>query len=346
MSAIAGKRLFLAAAVAVLSLAIAGCGQSENQGAYDTPLFDGGVMYIAGVDGYLRAVDTDARTGGGEDRSWAQPVQQGPDTSPLPLVGGPALHDDPQAPMVFVGSEDGNLYAYDAEFGGNPLWTFPSGDKIWSTPALQDGLAYFGSHDHNVYAVNLVDGTEEWRFATGGAVAGKPLLFQDMVVVGSFDKKLYALEAETGAKRWELQGDNWFWAGAVANDSTIFAPNMDGKVYAVDRQGGLLWTYDLGSAIVSRPALVSDILVVAAKNGRQLTLLSTDPGAGDADRMIDSEFVTNSEVKAPLFVNGNTVYVGTQDSAVVRLDIFFDRARPNLEKTWCWDTKSNSSCQD
>ena len=346
MSAIAGKRLLLAAAIVVLPLVLVGCGQSDNQGAYETPLFDGGMVYLTGVDGYLRAVDSGSRTGSSaEDRSWDQPV--GDEFAPQPLVGGPALHDDPEVPLVLVGSEDGNLYAYDAEIGGNPLWTFPTGDKIWSTPALKGGLAYFGSHDHNVYAVNLFDGTERWRFAAGGVVAGKPLLFEDVVVVGSFDKTLYALEAETGAKRWELQGDNWFWAGAVANSNTIFAPNMDGRIYAVDRQGEVLWTYDLGSAIVSRPALVSDVLVVAAKNGRQVTLLSTDPGVDDADRMLDSEFVTNAEIKAPLFVNGNTVYVGTQDSTVIRLDIFIDRSgRPNLEEAWCWDTKSNSSCQE
>lgn len=346
MRSIAGKRLFLAAAISILSLALVGCGQSDNQGAYKTPLFESGMVYVTGVDGYLRAIDSDSRNGNtAEDRSWAQPV--GDEFSPQPLVGGPALHPDPQVPLVLVGSEDGNLYAYDAETGGNALWTFPTGDKIWSTPSLKDGLAYFGSHDHNVYAVNLEDGTEEWRFPAGGAVAGKPLLFEDLVVVGSFDKNLYALEAQTGAKRWELQGDNWFWAGAVANTNTIFAPNMDGKIYAVDRQGELLWTYDLGSTIVSRPALVSDHLVVAAKNGRQVTLLSTDPGVADADRMLDSEFVTNAEIKAPLFVNGNTIYVGTQDSTVIRLDIFIDRAgRPNLEEAWCWDTQSNSSCQE
>ena len=340
-----GNRLLLAAAIAVLSLALTGCGRSDNQGAYELPLVAGGTVYVSGVDGYLQAIGLDFTTGDIiEDRSWTQPV--GDELDLRPLVGGPALHNDPNGPLVLVGSEDGNLYAYDAEAGGNPLWTFRTGAKIWSTPVLRGGLVYFGSHDNNVYAVNLVDGTEAWRFNTGGAVAGKPLLFHDLVVVGSFDKNLYGLEAETGSVRWQLEGDNWFWAGAVANANTIFAPNMDGNIYAVDSQGELLWTHDLGSTIVSRPALVSDVLVVAAKNGRQVTLLDTDPGTAESDRMIDSEFVTNAEIKAPLFVNGNTVFVGTQDSTIIRLDIVLNRAgRPNLEEAWCWDTKADSSCQ-
>ena len=345
MTAMARKHLCLIAAISVLSLALLACGGSENQGGYDLPAVGDGIIYISGVDGRLQALGIDPVTGdAARDRNWSEPV--GDESPLLPLVSGPALYDHPEGPVVLVGSEDGTLYAYDAATGGNPVWTFHTGDKIWSTPVVRGGQAFFGSHDHNVYAVNLIDGTEDWRFSTGGVVAGKPLLFHDLVVVGSFDKRLYALEADTGAAAWQLEGDNWFWAGAVTDGNTIFAPNMDGRIYAVDRQGELLWTYDLGSAIVSRPALVSDVLVVAAKNGGHVTLLNTDPGVSDADRVIQSEFVTNGEIKAPLFVSGNTVYVGTQDSTVVRVDIVTDRAgRPDLDKVWCWDTNSNSSCQ-
>ena len=304
-------------------------------------------MYISGVDGYLHVIDRDFRSGNaedGDDRGWRQPV--GDERDLQPLIAGPVLHRDQDEPLVLVGSEDGNLYAYDAEVRGNALWTFRTDDKIWSTPVIKDGIVYFGSHDQNVYAVNVTDGDEKWRFTTGGAVAGRPLLFDGLVVVGSFDKNLYGLEAESGRKSWELEGDNWFWAGAVANENTIFAPNMDGNIYAVDKQGNLLWKYDLGSSIVSRPAMVTDVLVVAAKKGRQITLLDTKLGTANADRMIDSEFVTNSEIKAPLFVNGNSVYVGTQGSTIIRLDIFTDRAgRPNLEEAWCLDTKSDSGCE-
>ena len=339
--------LLLLAAASIMVLALAACSQTDNQGAFDLPVFGERLMYISGVDGYLYAIDRDFRAGSAEDaedHSWRQAV--GDELDLQPLVAGPALYRDPDNPIVLVGSEDGNLYAYDAEVGGNALWTFSTGSKIWSTPVIKNGIAYFGSHDKNVYAVNVFDGTEEWRFTTGGAVAGKPLLFNGLVVIGSFDKKLYGLEADSGVKSWELTGANWFWAGAVANRNTIFAPNMDGNIYAVDEEGDLLWKHDLGSPIVSRPVLVTNSLVVASKNGRQITLLDTKSGTTDANRMIDSEFVTNAEIKAPLFANGNTVYVGTQGSTIIRLDISTDRAgRPNLSEAWCLDTKSNGSCE-
>ena len=359
------KRVPVFAVIFLMALALAGCTQSGNQGAFDVPAFGERLMYISGVDGYLYAIDreflgpsvlsggsTENQTSGDkEDGSWWQPV--GDELDLQPLVAGPALHLDADVPIVVVGSEDGNLYGYDAEEGGDPLWTFPTGDKIWSTAVIKNGIAYFGSHDENVYAVNVFDGTEEWRFSTGGAVAGKPLLFNDLVVVGSFDEKLYALEADSGVKRWEFEGKNWFWAGPVADQRSIFAPSMDGNIYAIDGDGQLLWKCDLGSSIVSRPALISGALAVAAKNGKVVSLLDTDPNILDPDpvadcnkRLIDSEFVTDDEIKAPLFVVGSTIYVGTWGSAVIRLDLGTKRTGSlDLDEIWCFDTKSDTECE-
>ena len=111
---------------------------------------------------------------------------------------------DPDLPMVMVGSEDGNLYAFDAIEGGDPLWTFSTGGSIWSTPVVKDGIVYFGSHDEYLYALSIGEGKEKWRFKTNGTVAGRPLLFRDLVVVGSFDKKLYGIDASNGSLRWSF----------------------------------------------------------------------------------------------------------------------------------------------
>jgi outer membrane protein assembly factor BamB len=54
--------------------------------------------------------------------------------------------------VVFVGSEDGRLYAVDAASGAK-LWDFLTGDKITSSPAVVNGVVYVGSHDGNVYAI-------------------------------------------------------------------------------------------------------------------------------------------------------------------------------------------------
>ena len=351
------RRVLAAAVLGAVTLALAACtgGTSGPKGAFDHPAFGDRLVYISGVDGYLYALDQEFQGSSGEggndsgllNSGWSQAV--GDQRDPQPLIAGPALVDDPERPVVLVGSEDGNLYAYDALAGGDPLWVFRTGDKIWSTPVVKDGIAYFGSHDESVYAVNVGDGSQKWRFPTGGAVAGKPLVFRDMIVVGSFDKKLYALDAQTGAKQWELEGNNWFWAGAAANDNTIFAPNMDGTIYAVNGRGNLLWSCDMGSAIVSRPALIGGALAVAAKDGGVVVLLETNPnpdGSSGCPRELDRDFVSDDEIKAPLFVGGDSLYLGTDGGTVIRLDLSPPSSgRLGVRKTWCFDTETFNECQ-
>jgi hypothetical protein len=45
---------------------------------------------------------------------------------------------------------------------GNPaltptlLWNYPSGGNVYSSPAVVDGVLYFGSYDNNVYALGAL----------------------------------------------------------------------------------------------------------------------------------------------------------------------------------------------
>ena len=125
-------------------------------------------------------------------------------------------------------------------------WSGPSrrGNRVWSTPVAEDGVVYFGSLDHNVYALDVDDGKEKWRFFAGGGVTARPLLHDGRVYIGSFTSVFYALDAETGAVVWRFDGaDSWFWGGAAVGGDLVFAPSLDGNVYALDRGSGeLAWS--------------------------------------------------------------------------------------------------------
>ncbi len=282
------------------------------------------------ADGFLYAVESgtviprrDGKIG------WRRP--EGRDRIETELVGSPVL--DRSTNTVLVGSEDGGLYAYDAATG-EPRDGFPfqAGDKIWSTPAVRDGVVYFGSHDKKVYAVFLSSGEMKWEYTTGGVVAGPVLLFRDQVIAGSFDRKLYSLSMLDGALRWSVDGDNWFWAGAVDDGRTIFAPSMDGNVYAVDGNGAILWKHDMGSPIVSTPVLTSQGLVVAGKNGT-ISVLDTRAGEIGMQRVIYSPTPRDADILAPIDASAGSIFVGADDSTVSRLDI------ASRKQIWCHHTE-------
>ena len=236
------------------------------------------------------------------------------------IVGGPALAE--AEGLVLVGSDNGVLYAFDA-VTGKMAWSFPTGGQIWSTPAVGDGVVYFGSMDSYIYALSLQEGLDQasrllWRYKTGGAVVARPLLLEGMVILGSFDRKIYALKANTSNPEGELvwlqpfEGDDWFWAGAVSDGNYIFASSMGSTVYALDKKGAPVWheRFKEGSPIVSTPVVVGDSLVVATDEGK-LYKLSTSSG-----EQRESFKDLGGRVKAPLSQDGAMVFVGVEDSTV------------------------------
>ena len=301
--------------------------QPGLQGVYHSPLVVGDLVYVSAQDGFLYAIDKE--TGSLAAGGWRRP--QGQPEELEPLIAGPAY--DPVNDLVLAPSEDGRLYAYNAKSGDRAWDPFQTGAAIWSTPAVENGIGYFGSHDHKVYAVTLNDGKELWQYETGGVVAGKPLVFDGKVIAGSFDKTLYALSADDGTVEWTFEAENWFWAGAVTDGKNIFAPNMDGNIYALDRNGNLLWKHDVGSAIVSSPVLVPRGLVVAAKAGK-LILLDTGPANLGLQRELSNLTLGDAEIKAPLVADGDSVYVGSQDSTVRRIEV-----RGGQVVMWCLHTE-------
>ena len=65
--------------------------------------------------------------------------------------------------LVYVGSNDDNIYALDAATGA-VVWKFLTGQPCESSPAVVDGVVYVGSIDQNVYALNATTGTSIWVY--------------------------------------------------------------------------------------------------------------------------------------------------------------------------------------
>jgi outer membrane protein assembly factor BamB len=93
--------------------------------------------------------------------------------------------------VVYVGSYDHNLYAFNAQTGAQ-LWSTPTGASISSSPAVADGVVYVGSEDDSLYAFNAQTGTQLWSTPTGSYIYSSPAVANGMVYVGSEDDHLYA----------------------------------------------------------------------------------------------------------------------------------------------------------
>jgi outer membrane protein assembly factor BamB len=137
-------------------------------------------------------------------------------------------------------------------------WNFPTGNAVYSSPVVADGVAYIGSSDSNLYALKTGTGAKLWSYATGGTVLSSPAVANGAVHFGSFDSNVYALNASTGAKVWSYAtGGSVYCSPAVAN-GVVYVGSWDHNMYALNAStGALLWSYPTGGQCCSSPAVAN-----------------------------------------------------------------------------------------
>ncbi len=84
-------------------------------------------------------------------------------------------------------------------------WKFKTGDVVYSSPAVVDGVVYFGSDDNHLYAIDIKTGEEKWKFETGAEVWSSPAVVDGVVYFGSDDNHLYAVDIKTGEEKWKFE---------------------------------------------------------------------------------------------------------------------------------------------
>ena len=68
-------------------------------------------------------------------------------------------------------------------------WKFEAGDSIRTSPAVSNGVVYFGSDDNYIYAVDSKTGEEKWKFKTGDD-GSSPTVSDGVVYFGNIAKSI------------------------------------------------------------------------------------------------------------------------------------------------------------
>jgi len=231
---------------------------------------------------------------------------------------------------------------------GGIKWKFKSDGKIFSSPAIAGNVAYIGSGDHNLYAINITTGKQLWKFATGGAVHSSPTVNGNLVCFGSFDGYYYALNAKTGSLLWKFKTDGEKLVGAKglwtmkpheqymddlydfflsspvfdSNGQTVYFGSSDGNMYAINAATGKLkWAFKTNGLIHTSPALYNGKLyfgswdtyfyAIDATTGKQLWKFKT----GDQPTIHLMEGIQGSAA-----CSNGMVYFGARDGYLYALN--------------------------
>ncbi len=171
-------------------------------------------------------------------------------------------------------------------------WKFTTGGAVVSSPSLVDGIAYFGSQDKNIYAVNARDGSLIWKFATQDRVYSSPAVVNGKVYTGTDDGYAYCLDAYNGSLIWTTftGGDVPVNFGAVIMlrsspivvGGRVYVGSLDNNTYALDANDGtIIWAFPTQGYITSSPAVVDGAVYVTSQEPASGALYKLDAGTGD-----------------------------------------------------------------
>jgi outer membrane protein assembly factor BamB len=101
-----------------------------------------------------------------------------------------------------IDKNTGNKVIPDFEEMPGVQWKFKAKGPIYAAPVIDGNLAYVGSLDSVLYAVDTGSGTVRWKFRTNGSIRSAVCIDKDRVFVNSGDGKLYGLEKYSGKVLW------------------------------------------------------------------------------------------------------------------------------------------------
>ena len=284
---------------------------------YGTPVVEDGRIYAGTYNGVVLSLDAenlgDLRTFEIDGNDLAKGI-----------AGSVVPHN---GRLVVAAAEDageGRLYSLEAdtliESCRYPARNEPPVGQLWTTPVIQDGIAYFGDLGKRIHAVSVRDCRLVWDrpAEVGGAVVAPPVLTGGHLYLGAFDRAFYRVDLATGATENLFEADNWFWGAAVTDGTVLYIPNMDGNIYAYDSVSRrVIWSYpgnDEGEPVLASPVLSDGELVYASDSGI-MVVLDTRNGNRKWDRRV------GNEVRAPLTAEGRIVLLHSLDETITAIDL-------------------------
>jgi predicted Ser/Thr protein kinase len=183
-----------------------------------------------------------------------------------PVFAPPAVSEG----MLYIGSEDGTLYACDLQTGA-VRWTFKAGDKIEAAPVADGSRVYVGSWDGYVYALDsAAGGAVVWKVNTGDIILAAPVLSNGILYVCTRNGDVFAIDAETGAALWSDPSARSARLSPTVLDGVLLVPSTAGKLLAYAAADGRRLGSFMTGSIKTSPVAV----------GQRLYLVVFDDAAG------------------------------------------------------------------
>jgi len=269
-------------------------------------------------------------------------------------LGQTTFHGDNTRAGVFDASGPRELHG--------TSWVFKTDGPIVASPAVSNGVVFFGSSDGVFYAVDRETGKQKWKSVMTDPISSSPAVANGLVYFLTYDGVFYALAEDTGEIKWrfatggerrfEARGihgltpasqniadpmDVFLSSPAVFNGRFYFG-SSDGHVYALDAQTGVLaWSFETGDVVHASPAIANNTVYIGSWDS-YLYALDAVTGVAKWRFKAGEDPVIHNQVgfQSSAAVVDSVVYVGCRDGHVYSLDAGTGRKRWDYSTSQSW----------
>jgi outer membrane protein assembly factor BamB len=111
-------------------------------------------------------------------------------------------------------------------------WKYETGLGISSSPAVSGDLAFIGSKDGFLYALEIQNGRLRWKVQVSDVVTAPPVIGSGIVCVQAGG--IHAVDIATGGIVWRAGMGGAVQGAPVLSEDVIYVATSDGEVYALE----------------------------------------------------------------------------------------------------------------
>ena len=169
--------------------------------------------------------------------------------------------------VCYVGDESGTFAAFTPERG--VLWKFKAGNQITGGVVRDsDGLVWFGSHDHSLYALDA-SGKLIHEVECNGQINGSPVFDGSFLYLGSCDGKLRKIDIHTGEIVRELDFESYIPETPVLSGGVLYILTHGGELAAVNAESfDVLYRIKTEYTFFTSPFVTDSYIFLTDSNGK------------------------------------------------------------------------------
>lgn len=150
---------------------------------------------------------------------------------------------------LFFSTKTGTVYCMDV-LNRKVLWEFKIQQNFRSRIYPGKESLYIVDSDNQLFRVSW-DGVLLWKSEVSGRITSGIEEYRDLVFVGTAAGAFFAYDRDSGKRRWRFKAEKGIYSHPAVNLNLVFFGCDDRKIYALDLEGKLKYSFECESEIRS-----------------------------------------------------------------------------------------------